>query len=192
MQVIMGKKLKGIACAAIRAWKAVAARKVKDGIVESEAEMRLRAALIKAWDLFSTWLTILVVALAVYCCIGTMNQSKTGELFFPFGYRAVQILSGSMEETLKTGSVVIVKQTKDVRENDIIFFVAEDETLVIHRYVNTDEAGNLITKGDANPKEDLEPLTPERLHGKVILKMNWLSGITKLAMRLRSWFVSIL
>lgn len=133
-------------------------------------------ALKKAWDIFTTFLTLALVAMAIYCGLGVLNQNKTGELFFPFGYRPVVILSGSMEEALETGSVVVVKQTKDVEEEDIIFFIAKDGTPVIHRYVDTDENGNMITKGDNNPKEDLEPVASEQLQGKIVVVMNWLSG----------------
>jgi signal peptidase len=78
------------------------------------------------------------------------------------------ILSGSMENELMTGSTVIVKKTKDVKENDIIFFITKDGTPVIHRYIATDEAGKFITKGDANPKEDLEKVELDQVQGKVL------------------------
>lgn len=128
------------------------------------------------WDNFTTLLTIGLVLMAIYCSVMIANQKKTGELFFPFGYRPIVILSGSMEETLKTGAIVIVKQTKEVSEDDIIFFVTEEGSPVIHRYIDTDENGNMITKGDNNPKEDLEHITPKRLQGKVVVTMNWMAG----------------
>lgn len=142
----------------------------------------------KAWDIFTTILTLALVVIAIYFGLSVMNQNKTGELFFPFGYRPVVILSGSMEEALETGGVVIVKQTKEVEVNDIIFFIAEDGTLVIHRYIDTDSNGNMITKGDNNPKEDLEPVTIERLQGKVVAKANWMSGPMNLGASIANWF----
>lgn len=138
-------------------------------------EKKLESKAQKLWSLFTTLLTVAFAAFAIYCVLGTMNQSKTGQMFFPLGYRPVAILSGSMEETLATGGVVIVKQTKDVAEDDIIFFISEENSLVIHRYIDTDENGDMITKGDNNPKEDLVPVTEERLLGKVVYVMNWMS-----------------
>lgn len=76
----------------------------------------------KAWNWISTGLTIGLIVMAIYCVIGVSVQNKTGKLFFPLGFRAVKILSGSMEDTLQTGALVIVKQTKEVEEGDIIFF----------------------------------------------------------------------
>ena len=140
----------------------------------------------KIWDGFTTFLTIALVAMAIYCVFGVNSQNKTGKLFFPLGYRPVVILSGSMEETLETGGVVLVKQTKNVEQNDIIFFIAEDGSPVIHRYIDNDEEGNIITKGDSNPKEDLEPVTTEQLQGKVVLVMNWLSG----PLNFSSWLIN--
>lgn len=131
----------------------------------------------KVWDKFTTLLTILLVLFAIYCTLGVVNQAKTGELFFPFGYRPVTILSGSMKEALKPGALVIVEETKDVEVGDIIFFIDEDGYPIIHRCVGINHNGDYVTKGDFNPKEDYEPVTPERLQGKVVVTMNWLSVI---------------
>ena len=113
-------------------------------------------------------LSILLLSIALYCLLGMFHQHRTGTLFFPFGYRPVVILSGSMENELPTGSIVIVKKTKEVKENDILFFLSNNQTPVIHRYIATDENGNFITKGDANSLEDLEPVTIDQVFGKVI------------------------
>lgn len=112
--------------------------------------------------------TALLVVIAIYCSCGMLYQKYSGNLFFPFGYRPVVILSGSMENELMTGSTVIVKKTTDVEENDIIFFITKEGTPVIHRYIATTDNGELITKGDANPKEDLEPVSLEQVQGKVV------------------------
>lgn len=118
----------------------------------------------KAWTL----ITIILVGVAIYCVMGFMNQNKTGEPFYVFGYRAGRVLTGSMEDALPTGSVVLIKETKEVREDDIIFFIAEDGTYVVHRYIDTNEDGTLITKGDANKYADFDPVTLEQVQGKVV------------------------
>lgn len=116
-----------------------------------------------------TVLTVFLVLIAIYCVTGVTCQKKTGDMFFPFGYRGVKILSGSMEDTLHAGTLVLVKKTKEVEEGDIIFFVTGMGTPVVHRYVATTPDGSLVTKGDNNPKEDLEPVTKDRLQGKVVI-----------------------
>ena len=113
-------------------------------------------------------ITVLFISVAIYCFLGICHQKQSGELFFPFGYRPVIILSGSMEEELKTGSMVLVKQTQEIAVNDIIFFLTEEGIPVIHRCIKMTENGSYITKGDANPKEDLEPVLPDQILGKVL------------------------
>lgn len=162
-----------------------------EDVKSNEPKEEKVSGLKKAWDIFTTILTLALVATALYVGINVVNQSKTGELFFPFGYRPVVILSGSMEETLETGGVVVVKQTKEVEENDIIFFIAEDGTPVIHRYVDTNEDGNIITKGDNNPKEDLEPVTTEQVQGKIVMIMNWMSGPMNWGAAVSNWFTGL-
>ena len=120
------------------------------------------------FHLLGNCITAILVVLALYCACGMLYQKYTGNLFFPFGYRPVVILSGSMEEELQTGCTVLVKQTKEFEENDIIFFITKDGTPGIHRYIAKNEKGQFITKGDANPKEDLEPVDLEQIQGKVI------------------------
>lgn len=122
----------------------------------------------RIFKISSSLLTALLVGIACYCLCGMLYQHQTGNLFFPFGYRPVMILSGSMEKELQTGSIVIVKQTKDVKENDIVFFLTKDQIPVIHRYIATNDQGELITKGDANPMEDTEPVSLDQVFGKVI------------------------
>lgn len=144
-------------------------------VPETEAQPTAKSKWEKFKARLDTIICIMLVALAAYCVCGYIGQTKTGELFYPFGYRAVKILSGSMEDALETGAVVIVKQTKDVEQNDIIFFITEEGSPVIHRYISNTPSGDIITKGDANPKEDLAPVTTDQLQGEVVFIMNWFS-----------------
>ena len=130
--------------------------------------MNKKEHLSKIFHLLESFLTALLLSIALYCLSGILYQHFTGTLFFPFGYRPVMILSGSMEEELQTGSIVIVKQTKEVKENDIVFFLTDDHVPVIHRYIATTDKGELITKGDANPMEDSDPVSLDQVFGKVI------------------------
>ena len=78
--------------------------------------MTSKQRFIKTFHLINNLLSILLFCIALYCLLGMFHQHRTGTLFFPFGYRPVVILSGSMEEELQTGSIVIVKKTKEVIE----------------------------------------------------------------------------
>lgn len=97
-------------------------------------------------------ITFICVACAVYSLCGFYHQQKTGELFFFLGYRPVVIVSGSMEETIQTGAIVLTKKTTDIQEGDIIFFKNGDNLPIVHRCVRI-EGDQYYTKGDKNKSE---------------------------------------
>ena len=128
-------------------------------------------------ECFGWFITCTFLAIALYCLIGFYRQQQSGKLFFPFGYRPVVILSGSMEETLKTGSVVLVKETTNIDVNDIIFFLSEDKIPIIHRCMRITEDGYFITKGDANPTSDANPVAASQIVGKVVCAIPFLGYV---------------
>lgn len=92
-----------------------------------------------------------------------------------FGFKVYTVLSGSMETAIPVGSVVYVKEvdTADIKINDVLTYVAGENTVVTHRVVGFEPDGenpNLIrfrTKGDANNTEDGTLLHPENVIGRV-------------------------
>lgn len=81
-----------------------------------------------------------------------------------FGYTFFEVATGSMSNTIEIGDVVIVKLTKEVKENDIIVY-KENENYITHRLIEKD-GNNLIAKGDANNGQD-KPITIDQVLGKV-------------------------
>lgn len=120
-------------------------------------------------------LTIAVVSMAVYCMWGAVNKDK-GD-FYVFGYKPVVVLSGSMEPFMMTDSLVIIKKTKDIKENDVIMFSVDDETMVCHRVVEIDKEGKITTKGDNNETADFSKVPLSDVKGKVVMRMNFLSDV---------------
>ncbi|OUQ23020.1 signal peptidase I [Flavonifractor sp. An135] len=110
------------------------------------------------WNAVTTVLAILVVAAAVLL-VGVRLVGLT-----PF-----VVLSGSMEPTYPTGSLIYVKQVdpQDVEVGDPITFVLnEDLTVATHRVVEiNEEEGWFRTKGDANDSPDGSPVLFENLIG---------------------------
>ncbi len=84
------------------------------------------------------------------------------------GYNPIVVLSGSMEPTYKTGSVIYYKKTslEDLKENDVITFVSRKGELVSHRIVGIDN-DQFETKGDANEVKDVSKVSYENIKGKV-------------------------
>ena len=81
------------------------------------------------------------------------------------GYTVFQVITGSMEPVIKTDDVVIIKLTKNVKEDDIITYKS-GENFITHRIIKKD-GDKIITKGDANPVED-SPINRGAVVGKVI------------------------
>ena len=88
------------------------------------------------------------------------------------GYDTYVVVSGSMEPAIPVRSIVFAKE-KDpqlLQAGDVIVFVdpAISTTPITHRVVsNNTSDGTVITKGDANPAEDPDPITYDNIKGKV-------------------------
>jgi signal peptidase I len=86
-------------------------------------------------------------------------------------FQVFRVMSGSMEPAVKTGSVVFVKQInlKELKTNDIITFSANNSSLPItHRIIQMSQNGKIITKGDANKTNDIDPVNTANIRGKVL------------------------
>ena len=78
------------------------------------------------------------------------------------GYQVFTVLSGSMEPTYHTGSLIYVKDVdyRDLGEGDVITFMLSEDTIATHRIVGVvpdEEDPSVVryrTKGDANDAED--------------------------------------
>lgn len=91
------------------------------------------------------------------------------------GMDVYTVLSGSMEPTYSTGSVIWVKscEPEDVEVGDPITFVLDENlTVATHRVVAIDEAeGEFTTKGDANDQVDGAPVLFENLIGRPVFSV---------------------
>ena len=85
------------------------------------------------------------------------------------GYKPVVVLSGSMEPTYPVGSLIYYKAAsfEDIKENDAITFRVDDDTLVTHR-VKNEISQTFVTKGDANPTNDTNPVEYQNVAGKTL------------------------
>ena len=109
------------------------------------------ASLKNLWSVLSTLIVIAVVALAILLA-GVRVVGLTPYV----------VLSGSMEPTYHTGSLIYDKKVDPftLKEGDVITFMVSEDTLATHRIVGVvpdeDEPGTIRfrTKGDANDAED--------------------------------------
>ena len=88
-----------------------------------------------------------------------------------FGYQLKTVLSGSMEPTFQTGSVIAVKplsseERKSLKEGDVITFQESEVKLVTHRIIGVTTSVEHVmyeTKGDNNKTADMNPVLSENV-----------------------------
>ena len=104
-----------------------------------------------------------------------------------FPFHPALVLSGSMQPMMEAGDVVIIaKVSADViQQGDVIQFRKEEGITIMHRIVEVQEtegAKFFITKGDANPELDKDPVIPENVVGKLVFtvpKIGWVAIAVK-------------
>lgn len=92
------------------------------------------------------------------------------------GLQVFTVLSGSMEPTFHTGSLIYVKKVdyKDLKEGDVITFLLDEDTVATHRIVevlpdeNDPEVLRYRTKGDANNAPDGSPVHYKNVIGSPV------------------------
>ncbi len=92
-------------------------------------------------------------------------------------YNIYTVQSGSMEPTIKTGSLIFTRDTNDYQVGDIVTRKSQDgETTVTHRIIRVEDEDSpvYITKGDANSDEDSEPVRESEIIGEVFFKIPYL------------------
>lgn len=97
------------------------------------------------------------------------------------GWKPFIVLSGSMETQIKTGDLVIVKETDNtkLKDGDIIAFKNED-TVITHRIVEKIENKGKLqykTKGDNNNVTDDWYVSPENIEGIYKFKISKLGNV---------------
>lgn len=122
---------------------------------------------------------VLIIAMLGGSLLFALNQDPDKTVL---GYRAYNVLSGSMEPAVGKGDLVIVKAVpaEELQNGDIVTYYPTDEvgTTVTHRVINTllkDGQVLIQTKGDAVDQAD--PLFPgEAVIGVVVFHIPLLGG----------------
>lgn len=118
------------------------------------------------YHIITTSLFIVLIFTMILIVSSNLTEKDTSL----FGYQFKFVLSGSMEPNIKTGSVIAIKSKvdkTDLNKGDVITFLTKNESIVTHRIVNISKnKEQYITKGDANNREDVNPVIIENIIGK--------------------------
>ncbi|UYG97160.1 signal peptidase I SipW [Cytobacillus firmus] len=125
----------------------------------------------KALKIISNIITaVLFINLILMAFLVVSSKASGGEPQ-AFGYQLKTVLSGSMEPTFQTGSVIAVKplsseESRALKKDDVITFQASEEKLITHRIIGVSSSGDHVmyeTKGDNNKTADMEPVLSDNV-----------------------------
>ena len=146
----------------------------------------------KIFDIVGTVFLILslcVLGLSIF----VVSTTKDKEDAYVFGYKPIYVLSGSMEPAMMTDSVIVVKQTSpdEIDIGDIVLFKVTENgksKLITHRIIDFN-GEEVVTKGDNNKVKDnfSQKITKADIKAKVVLRLNWISGIVKYGNKDNGW-----
>ena len=111
-----------------------------------------------------TFILLAILVLIIYGkAVMTFGDSKYPNFF---GYTILQIESGSMEPTISTSDVILVRlDNNNVQKDDIISYISND-AIITHRVVFVDD-NKFTCKGDANNTID-STITKDMIIGEVV------------------------
>lgn len=126
---------------------------------------------IQIWPIITYILYGVVILFALF--------ALSSKLPIPGNFKLLTVMSGSMEPTVKIGSLVIVKPANDYQVNDIITFrnLEKPQNTTTHRIVKIiDREGTfyMTTQGDANGTPDSVEVRQDTIIGKVRLTIPYL------------------
>jgi len=142
------------------------------------------------WRWIVNGISLLLTLLILSAAVALLIAKKENKTVFAFGYAAVWIQSGSMEDTIPTDSYILVKRTTaaEVEVGDVIMFYSDDPKLNggfnthrVKRIIGDHE--KFITQGDnkeTNPGEDIYPAEGKNVVGRYVRNMPVLTMIGRL------------
>jgi len=112
-------------------------------------------------------------------------------------YQIKIVKSGSMEPSIKTGSVVVVKPSASYTVGDVVTFGKDTKTDIptTHRIVSSRAQDGVImftTKGDANEDKDTNEIRQSDVSGKVLFDVPYFGYIIDLARKPLGFIILII
>lgn len=115
--------------------------------------------------------TIIIIILFIICVslvFSSIKAHRENRLMYVFGVSYSVVPTASMEPTIMTNDIILIKKSKfeDVKVDDIIVYYNQKEGIfIVHRVTGFFDDGSLITKGDNNTVGDSSPYLDDSLQG---------------------------
>lgn len=124
-------------------------------------------------SILKTLIIILLIILLLFVIIEKFYYKS--EIVKVGGIGALIVVTGSMEPTINSKEMIIIREQKEYSKNDIITYKDFLGKLITHRIIDID-GEYVVTKGDSNNAED-EIIKISSIQGKVILHSAILGNI---------------
>ena len=132
--------------------------------------------------------SLVIIALAVLVLLNVV-MTRSGEVPSMMGYSVFRVMTGSMEPTIPTNSVIVTHAVEpgEIEVGDVISYFSRDPALNgavnTHRVTGISTDGDTLiyqTRGDANNADDLYPPSADDLIGKVVFSSYFLGVVVRL------------
>ena len=115
-------------------------------------------------------LILFIVVMAIGITIVYKAYAEPNKIPSVFGWKPFIVLSGSMEDTIMPGDLILTKEidVSELKEGDIISFRTNKYSVITHRIINiVNEEGErkYYTKGDNNDSADSDPVCNDQIEG---------------------------
>lgn len=118
----------------------------------------------------------ILIFIIITSCITMFDATiNPGRMPSVLGYKPMSVLTGSMKPKINPGDLVIVNNITDfnsVKLGSIVTYRNKENIFITHRVTeinnNKDGTKTYVTKGDANPTVDIEPVTQNQLEGTCV------------------------
>ncbi|MFE8697315.1 signal peptidase I SipW [Cytobacillus sp. FJAT-53684] len=125
----------------------------------------------KTLKIISNIITVILFFNLILMAFLVVSSKASGGEPQAFGYQLKTVLSGSMEPTFQTGSVIAVKpldskERKSLKKDDIITFQTGEDILITHRIIGVNTSGEHVmyeTKGDNNQTADMDAVLSDNV-----------------------------
>lgn len=122
---------------------------------------------------------ILIIISNIILLFRVKNDNKLPSIF---GYKLLIELSDSMNDTIKTGDLLVIKEVKDseVKTGDILSFRDKNNKIITHRVTELiirDQKYYFETKGDNNDSKDLDLVSGPAIEGIMVKRFKSLGFV---------------